>query len=224
VVSSCDDIQYDLSQLLNSTLGHSSLRPSNLSILPRKRSWLLNLDCIVISDAGNTYDVLFMAARAALWNTHVPITRPIEYRAPQRTSGDAMDESGLDTRQVAQAADFELKDYWTEGDILDGRDRWPVCITLNLISSRHFLDADLREDAAVPLRLLLIFSCPNSQKPTLQGTRLIGSGEIEPSEVKSLVEAGQIYAMALTKTLHAKLQSDSVEFMSNRPSPPAYPK
>jgi exosome complex component RRP42 len=80
-----------------------------------------------------------MAARAALWDTHVPITRPIEYKAPQRPSGDTMVESGLDTRQLAQAADFELKDYWSEGDVLDGRDRWPVCITLNLVRENFFV-------------------------------------------------------------------------------------
>jgi exosome complex component RRP42 len=120
--------------MLNSTLAHRSLLPSNLAILPHKKSWLLNLDCIVLSDAGNVYDTLFIAARAALWDTRVPITRPVEYKAPQRAPGEAMDESGLDTRQFSQAADFELGDYWSEGEVLEGRDRWPVCITLNLVS------------------------------------------------------------------------------------------
>jgi len=132
--SSIDDIQYDLSQLLNSILSHKSLRPSNLSILPGKRSWLLNLDCIVLSDAGNIYDALFIAARAALWDTRVPSTRPIEYKTPQKLSGDVMDESGLDTRTAANAADFELKDYWSDGEVLEGREMWPLCITLNLVS------------------------------------------------------------------------------------------
>ena len=41
--------------------------------------------------------------------------------------------SGFDTRQVQTATDFELPDYWDEGEVLDGKERWPVCITLNLV-------------------------------------------------------------------------------------------
>ncbi|KAF8588477.1 ribosomal protein S5 domain 2-like protein [Ramaria rubella] len=203
--ASIDDLQSDLSQFLNSTLSHPSLRPSNLTILPRKKSWVLNLDCIILSDAGNIYDALFMAARAALWDTRVPITRPIEYKAPR---GATVGESALDTRRFYQAADFELRDYWSEGEILDGKDRWPVCITLYLISSRHFLDATTQEDAAVPVRLLLVFSCESSGPPTLQGTRMIGSGEMGFSQLKTLVTASQKYAKELVAALNAKLQSE----------------
>jgi len=53
---------------------------------------------------------------------------------------DMDDDDGLassfDTRQVQHATDFELEDYWDEGDALDGRDRWPLCITLNMVSTR----------------------------------------------------------------------------------------
>ena len=42
--------------------------------------------------------------------------------------------SGFDTRDMARtAADFELPDYWDEGEVLQGREKWPVCITLNLV-------------------------------------------------------------------------------------------
>jgi len=84
---------------------------------------------------------MFMAARAALWDTKVPRTRGVEYKAPKGGKGtvgsDAMevDEtvSGFDTRQLAKATDFELHDYWDEGEVLDGREGWPVCVTLNLV-------------------------------------------------------------------------------------------
>lgn len=88
-----------------------------------------------------------MAARAALWDTKVPRTRSVEYksRKSRSTTTAAMeggsgnmdiDEdtiSGFDTRQVRTATDFELPDYWDEGEVLDGRQYWPVCITLNLV-------------------------------------------------------------------------------------------
>lgn len=138
-----------MSSILHQTLSHASLHPNNLGILSRKKSWLLNLDIAVLSDSGNIYDALFMAARAALWDTKVPRTRSVEYKARKggsstttaagKTGGSGdmdVDEdtpSGFDTRQIQNATDFELPDYWDEGEILDGRDKWPVCVTLNLV-------------------------------------------------------------------------------------------
>lgn len=93
---------------------------------------------MVLSDAGNVYDALFMAARAALWDTHVPKIRAVEYRRDKAKDSSDMDvdpesQSGLDTRSKASATDFELEDSWDEGPLLGGRDAWPVCVTLNLV-------------------------------------------------------------------------------------------
>lgn len=141
-----DDLQHDMTSILHQTLSHHSLHPKNLGIIPHKKSWLLNLDIIVLSDSGNVYDAMFMAARAALWDTKVPRTRSIEYKAKKggisgkEKGGDGgmdVDEkatSGFDTRyHTTNATDFELPDYWDEGEVLDGRERWPICITLNLV-------------------------------------------------------------------------------------------
>lgn len=46
---------------------------------------------------------------------------------------DEGNKSSFDTRQVAAATDFELEDYWDEGEVLNGREKWPVCVTLNLV-------------------------------------------------------------------------------------------
>lgn len=139
-----------MTTILHETLSHHTLHPANLTIIPYKKSWLLNLDLIVLSDSGNVYDALFMAARAALFDTKVPRTRSVEYKAKksggvgtgkEKGGGGDMDVdqevgSGFDTRHhVGKATDFELPDYWDEGEVLDGRDRWPVCVTLNLVWS-----------------------------------------------------------------------------------------
>ena len=132
--------------MLHDVLSHASLRPSNLGIVPGRKSWLLTLDLTVLSDAGNVYDALFMAARAALWDTRVPRTRAVEYRPDGSSSGggnkkegdmdvDPEPQSGLDTRKSgAPATDFELEDYWDDGVVLGGRDVWPVSVTLNLVN------------------------------------------------------------------------------------------
>jgi exosome complex component RRP42 len=172
-----EDLQHDLTTLLHTTLSHSTLHPSNLSIIPSKKSWLLNLDLVVLADEGNVYDALFMAARAAFWDTKVPRTKVSEFKATKKggamTSGvvggaqagareDGMDvddtpalTSGFDTRQTMSAAlDFELPDYWDEGEALDGRSRWPICVTLNLVrwlSSAMVMS--LTEPPRIPLHI-----------------------------------------------------------------------
>jgi exosome complex component RRP42 len=187
-----------------------------LGILLRKKSWLLNLDIIVLSDSGNIYDALFMAARAALWDTKVPRTRSVEYKARKggsvvaAGSGDMdLDEntpSGFDTRHITNATDFELPDYWDEGEVLDGRDRWPVCVTLNLVRRGckcnrvmqtfmgsqeppvHYLDAVAQEEASTPLRLLLMFSFSPSGLSYVRGMRMLGPGELNLTQLKDVVK------------------------------------
>ena len=142
-----DDHQSDLTILLESVLCHSSLRPSNLVIVPGRKAWAVKVDAVVFADGGNIVDCLMLACRAALWDTKVPRTKGVEYRAPPRhgTQGDVgmdvdagvgggtEDARGFGTRAVSGATDFELTDYWDEGEILGRRDSWPVCVTLNVV-------------------------------------------------------------------------------------------
>ncbi|KAG7445028.1 ribosomal protein S5 domain 2-like protein [Guyanagaster necrorhizus] len=190
-----DDVQADLTALLNGTL--SRHRPDNLTILPGKKAWALHLDIIVLADAGNVCDALFMAARAALWDTRVPRTRGVEYKARK--------DSGFDMQTAPP--DFELADYWDDGEVLGGRDTWPVSITLNIESSVHYLDAILQEEASTPLRLLLMYSFPG---PILQGMRTIGSGDLSLPQIKALLADGEKYALELMQALNAKLSEEDV--------------
>lgn len=168
---------------------------------------------MVLSDAGNIYDALFMAARAALWDTRVPRTRAVEYKKEGQKGGAEMDvdsepQSGLDTRRAkAPAADFELEDSWDDGAVLGGRDTWPLSVTLNMVLSSspphfpfltnviptkfpgvHFLDATTQEEATAPLRLILIFSHPAGSPAALHGMHLLGTGETDLAQIESLVK------------------------------------
>ncbi|KIM79369.1 hypothetical protein PILCRDRAFT_823625 [Piloderma croceum F 1598] len=211
-----------MSTVLHQTLSHHSLRPKNLGIIRHKKSWLLNLDLIVLSDSGNIYDAMFMAARAALWDTKVPRTRSVEYKAMKggtmwRERGDDdmdMDagiRSGFDTRQYTnKATDFELPDYWDEGEVLDGRDKWPVCVTLNLLPPIHYLDATLQEETSTPLRFLIMFSFASPSSPDVQGMRLLGGGELTLALMKDLVKEGEKFARQVFAALNAKLKDEDV--------------
>ncbi|KAI0665577.1 ribosomal protein S5 domain 2-like protein [Trametes maxima] len=220
-----DELQHDLTVILQQTIGHPSLHPQNLTIIPRKKSWLLNLDVVILSDAGNTVDALFMASRAALWDTKVPRTRAVEYHAPEtsRSANDstgAMDvdnretiptSSGFDTREMVRTAtDFELPDYWDEGEVLQSQEKWPVCVTLNLIPPTHFLDATLPEEASVPLRMHFMFSFASLSSPKLQSMRLSGPGELDMAQIKSYIADGERYAHELFNALETKLREEDV--------------
>ena len=135
-----DDLSYDMTIILNQCLSHPSLHPTNLGIIPRRKSWSLNLDAVVLSDSGNVYDALFLAARSALCDTKVPKTRSVQYQPKSNVLSDQDAETSADgsgsifnTRKAANAADFELADYWDEGEPLEGTQEWPVCVTLNLV-------------------------------------------------------------------------------------------
>lgn len=111
--------------------------------MPEKKAWAVKLDAVVFADGGNITDCLMLACRAALWDTKVPRTKGVEYRAPRRHTtqddvdfdGQAEEKSGFEREGLSTATDFELTDYWDEGEILGGRESWPVCVTLNVVRS-----------------------------------------------------------------------------------------
>jgi exosome complex component RRP42 len=183
-----DDLSSDLSSILQTTLSHPTLHPKNLSILPRSKAWLLHLDLLVLSDQGNIIDALFLAAHAALRDTRVPRTRAISFRTDKE---NVENSSGLDTRQVTRATDFEVPDYWDEGELLDARGCWPIAVTLNVVDSSHFfLDASVGEETAVPVRLLLVISYHQSGtiEGSLQAMRLFGPAELGTTQIQDLVK------------------------------------
>ncbi|KAI0791326.1 ribosomal protein S5 domain 2-type protein [Abortiporus biennis] len=217
-----DELQYDYTTILHQTFSHPSLHPTDLGIIPHKKSWLLNVDLVVLSDAGNIYDALFMSARAALWDTKVPVTRAVQYVSPQSDGArgktdteDTMEVEGvgsssLDTRHMPTASDFELSDYWDEGAPLSGREKWPVCVTLNIHSTAYFLDATLLEEASIPLKLLVVYTFPSPTSSSIQALRLVGPGELQLPQIEKLLQESEPFARQLHTTLNTKLKDEDI--------------
>lgn len=136
----------EFSAMLSDVYSHPSLLPSNLVVIPNKKSWTLHLDVLILSDGGNVSDVLFTAALAAMRDCRIPLTRSIQYKA-QASIGT---QTGLQTRvNKAEAADFELSDHWDDGIHLDNWHMFPVMITLNIVSEiRKELNILLMDTAA----------------------------------------------------------------------------
>ncbi|KAG8797637.1 hypothetical protein FRC17_007688 [Serendipita sp. 399] len=249
-----DDIQNDLTSLLQSVYSRptpphppssssSSLSvwdhlESNLLILSTgktRKYWTLHLDAVVLSDAGNLYDVLFLACRGALWDTRVPRTRAVEYRHHhhQRQQDDKgeEEEGGRDLWKEAirsthknkrggggGAADFELEDPSELGRWLIGRERCPVAVTLNILPTAHLVDATHAEEQAVPLKLVLLYSFTNnddrdqqkaasSSSSSFLGMRLMGPGQVPLEYLKGLLQQGETYAQQLVVAFDAQLMA-----------------
>ncbi|KAG8749137.1 hypothetical protein FRC14_001668 [Serendipita sp. 396] len=198
---------------------------SELVILPGRKAWTLYLDAVVLSDAGNLYDVLFLACRGALWDTRVPRTRAVEYqqqqqRQPNRGGGrgqsgmgggdeeEDMWKEAIRTRVQSRAADFELEDTSEAGKRLSGREKCPVAVTLNILPTRHVLDATYAEEQAVPLKLVLLYSFTShedGEEARFLGMRLIGPGQVPLGYLKELLRQGQGYAKQLVLAMDAQL-------------------
>ncbi|KZP12456.1 ribosomal protein S5 domain 2-like protein [Athelia psychrophila] len=231
-----DDRSHDLTGPLQAAL--AALAPSaaaSLSITKGKH-WRAHVDAVVLADAGGAWEAVCMAVRAALCDTKVPRTKGVEYRTQtQANSGaksdrnkggeggdmdvDTETRSGFDTRAQGQSenwhgrggeGDFELVDYWDEGEVLKGKEGWPVGVVLNLLPPIHILDATLPEEAALPLQLLLAFSFPPSPSaPEVCAMRLLGSGaDLDVKAIGELVKAGESYARTIYDSLNAKLASE----------------
>jgi exosome complex component RRP42 len=59
----------------------------------------------------------------------------------------------------------------------------------------HFLDATTQEEAAIPLRLILIFSYPTGSPAALHGMHLLGTGDTDLAQIESLVKVSRCSAL-----------------------------
>src|SRR5687767_8355021 len=56
------------------------------------------------------------------------------------------------------------------------------------VQNVHFLDASSQEEAAVPLRVLVIFLFEGPDSPYIQATRMLGNGELQLDQIKELIQ------------------------------------
>ncbi|KAF9511629.1 hypothetical protein BS47DRAFT_1377112 [Hydnum rufescens UP504] len=223
--SQLDETSSDLTSIISSALS-SSITPSpQLTIVPNKKSWLLNVDALVLSDAGNILDALFISIRGALWDLKIPRTRGIQFtsREPGDLEGEADIMKGvLRERKQIDAVDFELEDFWEDGDPLVNRDSLPIAISLNILHPIYFLDACLAEEESAPDRLVLFFSFPSPAKSaryssggvapgTLHGIHLMGPGELPYTRLMPLIAQGEKHARELCVALNSMLRGEDAK-------------
>jgi hypothetical protein len=90
-----DELSADLISVLHTTLPERGVEPG-LVVVPGCRRWVCLVDAVLLRDAGNVGDVLWAAVRAALCDTRVPRTWPLDYYCPLPSSAAADGEACLD--------------------------------------------------------------------------------------------------------------------------------
>ncbi|KAG8709827.1 hypothetical protein FRC08_017992 [Ceratobasidium sp. 394] len=135
-----DDLSIELSNQCTAALVPFITPNAQFTIVPGHKSWLVHIDSLVISDDGNLADVIWMSIRGALWDLRIPRTNPVSFRArdSDRThKGDAFASAVKTRHQTAGgktgAGDFELPDYWDDGEPLAERESLPICVTCNMV-------------------------------------------------------------------------------------------
>lgn len=208
-------------------------------------SFHYTIDSLILSSsAGNLADTLFLSVRSALNDLKVPRTRNVAYEAVLRSEevegendmagikGAAMGaKKKVDLRggeKVARGAEFEVEDYWDEGDLLEKsvREGLPVCVTLNLVGRRRLgregKGEKYRESRLTFFRLACVqlansthfldatlaesIACPThlllfvTGKGTLAGMRFIGQETISLEQTRELVNVRQLYLQPQWRT------------------------
>lgn len=210
-----DEMSSDLSTMLTSAFS-SCLTPSaQLTIVPRKKSWLLNIEALVLADCGNVFDAILIAIHGALWDLRIPRTRSVEFEArgdrDEAGNQDSMKTLLKQRRKVTTGAEFDLEDYWDEGEHLRNRSALPIGMTLNLvryfreliffrgritvvlrkIPPYSFLDASLAEEESISDHLHMVYSFPSGSSlgtaGILHGFQLSGPGEVPFDRIKPLL-------------------------------------
>lgn len=216
-----DDLSLEYSNHCGATLTPYLTPNPQFTIVPGHKSWLVHIDSLVISDDGNLVDVLWMAIRGALWDLRIPRTNPVSFRARDSDratkGGDAFGGAVKSKYQSAGgrsgAGDFELPDYWDDGEPLNNRDALPVCITYNMLPPVYFLDATTPEELSVPSRFSLVFSCPNPAngsptRPLLLNSWLNASIDFSAGYLKSLIKDCESRATELARALDKRMSAD----------------
>ncbi|KAG8691078.1 hypothetical protein FRC11_006983 [Ceratobasidium sp. 423] len=216
-----DDLSLEYSNQCAAALTPFLTPNPQYTIVPGHKSWLVHIDSLVISDDGNLVDVLWMAIRGALWDLRIPRTNPVSFRTRDSDKvtrggdafGGAVKSKYQSTGGRSGAGDFELPDYWDDGEPLDNRDSLPVCITYNLLPPVYFLDASASEELSVPSRFSLVFSCPDSasgvsSKPLLLNSWLNTLVDFNANYLKIIIKDCESRATQLARALDQRMASD----------------
>ncbi|RUP48577.1 ribosomal protein S5 domain 2-type protein [Jimgerdemannia flammicorona] len=189
-----DELNNELTQALERVLNgaQGGLNLEKLCIIQGQQCWVVYIDAIILDSAGNLLDAIFIATRAALFNTRVPKTIVQDL-------GDGQFE-------------FELLDDVESAERIEGWDHVPIGITLNKIGSRYIIDATPLEELCTEAKLVVAVN----RKGHLCGLQKSADGGIEPSLLTEMVQTAKSLGQSLIKQLDDQLEREEIDFNARR--------
>ncbi|WWC63855.1 uncharacterized protein I303_106460 [Kwoniella dejecticola CBS 10117] len=191
----------------------------------------------LLSSDGNILTALIIASRSAFADLKIPKIKVIQWTGESESESNAGgggvigkgDLSGIkaaiSTRRKGKYVtkgneDWDL-DLSGDGEglgYMEGREKLPVLITLNLVpnSDNIFIDSTAQEESACPSKLHLFFSASTTpsmsssgnkpeSKLKICGIRFEGGQSIDASRIKGLLEEGSRIAKELIDELNTSL-------------------
>ncbi|CAJ0637258.1 2387_t:CDS:2 [Entrophospora sp. SA101] len=184
-----EDINNELTQTIERIFNgpQGGLNLEKLCIIPGQQCWVVYIDAMVLDYAGNLSDTIFITTRAALYNARVPKT--------------TIQDHGDGEIEVDISEDVE------EWERIYGWDMVPIGVTLNRIGARHIVDATPLEELATETKLLVTVN----KMGKICGIQKSGSGCIEPSLLKEMVQTGRTIGLGLIDSLDSMLKQEEEE-------------
>ncbi|KJE93625.1 exosome component 7 [Capsaspora owczarzaki ATCC 30864] len=176
-----DNTETELASAIARTLKGVDL--SALCIVPGEQCWVIYIDALILVAAGNAYDVLSLAVRAALANTRIPkveVSDDGHGRVELEVSDDPHHVTELDIRAV------------------------PVIVTLSKIGAFHIVDATIEEESCAKSR---VHVAVDSKGAFCMVTKA-SAGGIEPQLLFDALESAKQVGQHLLSQLEATLKQE----------------
>lgn len=181
-----NDINNELSQIMNRVLNgpQGGIDLKNLCIIPGAQCWVIYIDVLVLDYDGNLLDTIFLATRAALYNTRIP-------KAIVQDIGNGQME-------------FEISDDIEDAEKVKGWEDVPVIVTLNKIGKKYIVDATAQEELCVDSKIMIAIN-RNGEVCTIQKSL---NGGIDPSILIEMIHTSKDIGKALISSLDKTLEHE----------------
>ncbi|KAH8555474.1 ribosomal protein S5 domain 2-type protein [Umbelopsis sp. PMI_123] len=181
-----DDLNNELTQALQRILGgpQCGINFEKLCIIKGQQCWVVYIDAMILDYSGNVFDAIFMATKAALYNTRIPKTQIQDL-------GDGEFE-------------FEVLDDVEDAERLDGIENIPIGVTLNKIGTGHIIDATPLEELCTEAKLTIAVN----KDGQICGIQKGAEGGIEPGLMSEMIQTAKRIGQSLILQLDQKLQDE----------------
>lgn len=156
---------------------------SQLIIVEGRECWVVYVDVLVLGNDGNLFDVMTMAARAALFNTRIPAI------------------------ELVEGEDGDLEIALSDDPMACKRlviDNVPICVSLTKIGPHYVIDPTYEEELCMSMQAIVSVD----KKGRFCGISKSGRGNLHSSALLSMLESAKRIGLQLMERLDEVLAEE----------------